>query len=368
MSETWRKRVFLLQCILLIATGVLVFFQYRTLMRLQAAERAAAAPGGLKPISMERVFNFPEVTCAPKPVPVFTEDKKQAAAAAVPQSLTILARQQFQYGLLVSGCLLGGLLMGVAISHRAASRETRLAALKSNFVSNISHEMKTPLAKIQMFAETLEAGRVRDPQKVVEYTRVIHKESRRLGQMVEDVLDFARMEAGTLRYRLAPCDTGGMLDRIAAEFESTVEMAGGTFRATLADDLPVILADEKALGQVVQNLLDNALKYSPDERFITLTAGWQPGTIRIEVADRGVGIPEPDRQRIFDKFYRVEGGSVHNTKGAGLGLAIAQHIVQAHGGKIEVASRVGEGSRFTVTIPAARIEHGQHAETVDHRG
>jgi len=367
MSDAWRRRVFFLQILLLAATLALVGLQLQTLLRLQAAERGLRGPGSLRPISVERVFAFPEVTCAPKPVPVFHEDPKKTTAA--PPTVASLARQQVQYGLLLSACLAAGVLLGVALYHRAAVKEGRVAQLKSSFVSNVSHEMKTPLAKIQMFAETLEGGRIQDPAKIAEYTRVIHRESRKLSQLLDEVLDFARMEAGTLKYRFAACDLGLLVERFTDDFRGAVDMAGGRLDVAIEPDLPLVEADAKAIGQALQNLLDNALKYSPDRKEIRVTLARTDGSVRLEVADNGLGIADSEQKRIFEKFYRAQSDTVHNTKGAGLGLAIAQHVVQAHGGRIEVASRPGEGSRFTIVLPASGIVHGTYvAETVDHRG
>lgn len=369
MSETWRRGVFLVQCLLLAATAVLVGLQYRTLVRLQNAELEARAPGSLRPISIDRVFSFPEVTCAPKPVPVFTEDRAKKAGPVEPTNVTMLARENFQYGLLLSACLLGGLLLGVGLSTRAAQRESRLAQMKSSFVSNVSHEMKTPLATIQMFADTLESGRVRDPQKVAEYTRVIGKESRRLGQLLEDVLDFSRMEADLRRYRLAPLDAGALVERIAEEFQGRVEMAGGTLEWSIEHPLPMVEGDSKALGQALLVLLENALKYSPAPAEIRVRVGSDGGQLRITVTDHGIGIPASEQQRIFEKFYRVEAGGTHEAKGAGLGLAIARHVMDAHRGGIEVWSEPGRGSRFTMVLPVRKATHVSPAtEAADRRG
>ncbi|MCC6342661.1 MAG: HAMP domain-containing histidine kinase [Bryobacterales bacterium] len=351
MGDFWRHRTFFVQCVLAGISVCLLGLELWTLRQMEAAQRPAVhGPLAAGSLSIERVFSFPEVTCGPKTTPAFTVSQT-AGQTPRPGNVTLLAREQFQYGLGLTACVFCGLMLGVAFSYRTVLRETRLAQLKSSFVSNVSHEMKTPLATIQMFAETLEAGRVHDQRKLAEYYQVIHKESRRLGQMIEDVLDFARMENRTHRFQFAPADIGDLVEDAAAMFEQQVEMAGGRMEVTVQRPLPSLAVDSKALGQAVQNLLGNALKYSAAVKDIRVSVVPRNSGVAIEVSDRGIGIPEAEQGRIFDKFYRVETGLAHDTKGAGLGLAMARHIVKAHAGGITVESRLGEGSRFTIFLP-----------------
>jgi two-component system phosphate regulon sensor histidine kinase PhoR len=352
MGDFWRHRAFFIQCVLAGISVCLLGLELWTLRQMEAAQRpvASGTVAGAGALPIEKVFSFPEVTCGPKTTPVFTPSQTPKQTPH-PGNVTLLAREQFQYGLGLTACVFCGLMLGVAFSYRTVLRETRLAQLKSSFVSNVSHEMKTPLATIQMFAETLETGRVHDQQKLAEYYQVIHKESRRLGQMIEDVLDFARMENHTRRFQFAPTDIGDLVEDVAAMFEQQVEMAGGRMEVAVERPLPSLPVDSKALGQAVQNLLSNALKYSAAVKDIRVAVSPRNSGVAIEVSDRGIGIPETEQGRIFDKFYRVDTGLAHNTKGAGLGLAMAKHIVKAHGGEITVESRVGEGSRFTILLP-----------------
>lgn len=374
MGAWWRNRTLVFQCVLTVASLGLVGVQFRTLSRLEAAERALARAGlqaqppsklEVRPMYLDRIFAFPTNTCGPAPLPVFTTN---TAAKQAPKngSVTMLAREQYQYGILLSAFLLTGLFLGAGLTYRTAYRESKLAQMKSAFVSNVSHEMKTPLATIQMYAETLESGRVQDAKKLADYHRVIHSESLRLGQLIEDVLDFARMERQLDQYRFEAVNVTGMLMDLSNGFRRQVEHAGGRLDTELDETLPLLMLDRKAMEQAVGNLLSNALKYSGEKKEIALRAGWEQGQIAIAVEDRGIGIAEEDQQRIFDQFYRASHGLAHNTKGAGLGLAIASRIVKAHKGRVAVWSELGHGSRFTILLPWAK--HGETAETANRRG
>lgn len=357
---------------------MLLVLEYRTLGRIETAERTVAQKAGAaeaRALSVERVFAFPENTCAPRAVPTYPVQRQSTYLSQEDmQTLNVasLSRQQFQYSLVLTCCVLIGLLTGVALAYRAASRESRLAQMKAGFVSSISHEMKTPLATIQMFAETLESGRMKDPQRMQEYHAIIHKESRRLAQMIEDALDFARMENATKLYRFAPCDVNAIVESVTTEFRKSVEIAGGRLNVEL-DDIAPIIADEKALAQILTNLLSNALKYSPEEKDITVRTLAAADHVTLEVEDKGIGIPANEHRRIFEQFYRVDAPAVQSAKGTGLGLAIVNHIVQAHGGQITVSSKEHEGSRFIVILPrktvklAARTERGSQTLETAHR-
>jgi signal transduction histidine kinase len=261
-----------------------------------------------------------------------------------------LAQEQFQRGLALSGLVVCCLVLAIGMSFRAVAREAKLAELKSGFVSNVSHEMKTPLALIRVFAETLELGRVTDPSKLREYYRVIHSESQRLTQLIDNVLDFSRMESGRKQYQFATADLTELVSEVLKPYEQHIRASGFSLRIDLADSLPPVLVDREAISQAVLNLVDNALKYSPSRKELVVRV-WKCGKeVAIQVADQGVGIPESEQQRIFEKFYRVNTGLLHDTKGSGLGLTLTKHIVEAHGGRIEVDSKPGSGSRFTILL------------------
>ncbi|HUL77271.1 MAG TPA: HAMP domain-containing sensor histidine kinase [Vicinamibacteria bacterium] len=243
------------------------------------------------------------------------------------------------------------LLAGLGLVWTNVRRELRLSRLKSDFVANVSHELKTPLALIRLFAETLELGRVPTEEKKKQYHGIINKESRRLSQLINNILDFSRIEAGRKEYRLVRADLGAVVRDVVDAYRFPIEQQGFALTLDVADDLPDMEIDPEALSQALINLLNNAIKYSPQEKSIRVSARREGDRVLVTVQDRGAGIPKAEQKRIFEKFYRVENSLVHTTKGSGLGLALVQHIMEAHGGRVEVASAPGEGSAFTLSIP-----------------
>lgn len=243
------------------------------------------------------------------------------------------------------------LLAGLVLVWANVRRELRLSRLKSDFVANVSHELKTPLALIRLFAETLELGRVPSAEKERQYHRIINKESRRLTQLINNILDFSRIEAGRKEYRFVRGDPAAVVRDVVDAYRFQIEQHGFTLRVDVADDLPEMDLDPEALSQALINLLNNAIKYSPDEKAIAVSVRREGERVLVSVADRGIGIPKGEQKRIFEKFYRVETSVVHTTKGSGLGLALVQHIAEAHGGRVEVTSAPGEGSTFTLSLP-----------------
>jgi signal transduction histidine kinase len=243
------------------------------------------------------------------------------------------------------------LLAGLGLVWVNVRRELRLSRLKSDFVANVSHELKTPLALIRLYAETLELGRVPNEERKNEYYRVIGKESRRLTQLINNILDFSRIEAGRKEYRLVPSDLAAVVRDVVESYRFAIEKLGFTLTLELAEDLPPQALDPEALSQALINLLNNAIKYSPEHKAITVSARRELDRVLLSVSDRGVGIARSEHRRIFEKFYRVETSLVHTTKGSGLGLALVQHIAEAHGGRVELRSTPGEGSTFTLSLP-----------------
>jgi signal transduction histidine kinase len=244
------------------------------------------------------------------------------------------------------------LLAGLGLVWANVRRELRLSRLKSDFVANVSHELKTPLALIRLFAETLELGRVPSEEKKRQYHGIINKESRRLTQLINNILDFSRIEAGRKEYRFRRADLGAVVRDVVEAYRFPIEHQGFTLELDVAEDLPELEIDPEALSQALINLLNNAIKYSPDEKSIRVSARREGERVEVTVADRGIGIPKAEQKRIFEKFYRVESSVVHTTKGSGLGLALVQHIMEAHGGRVDVVSAPGQGSAFTLSLPA----------------
>ncbi|MBK8914638.1 MAG: ATP-binding protein [Phycisphaerales bacterium] len=240
---------------------------------------------------------------------------------------------------------------------RSLARQRELAALQRRFVADVSHELKTPLALIRLLTETLADGRVSDPQRVSQYLGTIGRESERLTNLLDTILDFSRMESGRRSYVLRACDVGGAVRAAWALFEPRFAADGFTAELHVADDLPMIAGDAEALQQLVVNLLQNAYRYAGDARYVRVDVQRERGggAVVIMVQDRGIGMSKAQLRRIGDSFYRAEDARVRSTRGAGLGLAIVRHVVAAHRGRMDVISRPGRGSTFTVTLPVGRI-------------
>lgn len=276
----------------------------------------------------------------------------ELAAGYKGTTIDALARDSFQKSLTLTIFVLLLLVVGMILTLRATAREMRLAEAKSTFVSNVSHELKTPLALIRLFAETLELGRASSPEKAQEYYRIINNESCRLTQLINNVLDFSQIEAGRKQYKFAQCDVGEVVEEVIKSYEHQINDSGFEMTRNIQRGLPPALIDRDGISQALLNLVNNAIKYSSDVKQISVRVQSRDDRIAIEVADSGIGIPRSEHEKIFEKFYRVSTGLVHETKGSGLGLALVKHIVEAHRGHVRVDSSEGKGSRFTILLPA----------------
>jgi signal transduction histidine kinase len=236
---------------------------------------------------------------------------------------------------------------------------------KSNFVSSVSHELRAPLGSIRLLAEGLERGTVTDADRRLEYFRLIGQETRRLGSLVENVLDFSRIEQGRKQYEFEPTRIDALLHRTVETFEPLAKERGVRLEVVVPDSGPPLElpADGRALQQALLNLLDNALKHSPEGARIRvqlelhpapLTEGRSPtafSQLRLSVTDSGPGIPAADHERIFEPFFRRGSELRRDTQGVGIGLSIVRHILEAHGGRIDLVSQPGQGATFTLVLP-----------------
>ena len=248
--------------------------------------------------------------------------------------------------------LLALVLLGATfVGARYILRQIELVSAKTSFVSNVTHELKTPVAVIKLAVETLELGRVRTEAEREKYLRTITRESDRLAQLVDNILDFSRLEAGQRSIQRAPVDMRDVVNAAMDGFRLRLEDAGFHYEVELPDKVPPVLGDGRALQHCLLNLLDNAVKYSRERKEVRVAVAARDGHVALSVADRGIGIPPEERGRIFEKFARVETGLVHDVKGTGLGLSLVDMLVRAHHGRVEVASTPGEGSTFTILLP-----------------
>jgi signal transduction histidine kinase len=249
----------------------------------------------------------------------------------------------------VAGILAGGLLTA-----RAVMREVKLAKLKAGFVSNVSHGLKTPLTSLKMFSEMLRSGQVKDEAERRECLDVIAQETERLGRLIQQVLDFGKLEARRQPFHWTTGPLEPVVRAEAERFRRATGLAGEAFVLRIAVNTPPVTHDPDAFADVVSNLLSNAYKYTRrEDRRIELTLGPERGRVVLAVEDNGPGVPRRERRRIFEQFYRANDLLTREVEGTGLGLAIARHIVRAHGGRIFVVERQEGGSRFVVVLPSA---------------
>jgi signal transduction histidine kinase len=247
------------------------------------------------------------------------------------------------------------LAAGIVLTHRNIAREMALARLKSDFVSNVSHELRTPLSLIRLYAETLEMGRLKTPEKYQEYYGIIRKESERLTGLINNILDFSRIEAGRKEYDFRETDVRELVHNTLESYRYQIEQNGFVFEEKISENVPPLRVDREAIARSLLNLVNNALKYSQDRKFIAVNLFRANGNVKLEVVDHGIGIPAQEQPKIFEKFYRVGDPLVHNTKGSGLGLSLVRHIAQAHGGEVSVDSTPGQGSTFTISLPVKSV-------------
>ena len=256
-----------------------------------------------------------------------------------------------RYNYLVLTALSIVLAGGIFLTYRNISREMNLARLKSDFVANVSHELRTPLALIRLYAETLELGRLTAQEKYQEYFRIIREESERLTALINNILDFSRIEAGRKEYDFKETDLAELVRSTLDSYRFQIEQNGFAFEENIASNIPPIRVDREAIARSLLNLVNNALKYSKDHKFIGVSLYRANGSVKLEVRDRGIGIPPNEQDRIFEKFYRCGDPLVHNVKGSGLGLSLVRHIARAHGGDVSVESVPQKGSKFTIALP-----------------
>jgi signal transduction histidine kinase len=287
-------------------------------------------------------------TVFPAGVPDWTlEFHAPAAGAGQPFFLSRRGFSSVMF-LLIAGILAFGLVLTV----RSVSHELELARLKSDFVSTVSHEFKSPLTSIRQIAEMLQSGRVPSEERRQRYLDVLLEQSERLSLLTDNILSLARIEEGRQEFRFEKTDIAGLLNEVVSTVRERVRHEGFAVELDVRGPLPPVMADRTSLAQAVSNLLDNAVKYSGDSRTVSVSASAEGNELTIGVKDSGVGIRKQDLDRIFERFYRGGDELTRTVKGSGLGLTLVRKIVEAHGGRIEVVSEPGRGSTFTIRLPA----------------
>jgi len=245
-------------------------------------------------------------------------------------------------------------LAGSYFIARAVTRELEVARLQSDFVAAVSHEFRTPLALLCQLSEMLSDGRVPGETRRQEYYEGLRRASERLHRLVESLLDFGRMQAGVQKYRFDLLETGSLFSGVVEEFAEEARERGYQVDIEQQPQLPPVKGDREALTRALWNLLDNAVKYSPQNKTVWTRVTCENGRVAISVSDKGLGIAPHERKKIFKKFVRAASADVAGAKGTGLGLTMVEHIVAAHGGQMHVESEPGVGSTFTILLPSAK--------------
>ena len=264
----------------------------------------------------------------------------------------IIKRRGLIYGI-ASVLLLVAMFLGVVLILRDIRREKHLARLRSDFISNITHELKTPLTSIRMYAESLMMGRVKSDSVQKEYLSVVVTETDRLKRMINNILEFSKMEKGKPEYHFARTNLSSILKESMQEMNYWFEKEHFEVITELDETIYAEFDPEK-MKQAISNLLSNAIKYSADTKKVFIRLFRKSDEVCIEVEDRGIGIPEDQLSRIFEQFYRIE--QKESISGTGLGLTVVKEIIEAHHGIISVTSEIGKGSRFSVILPATDTE------------
>jgi signal transduction histidine kinase len=246
------------------------------------------------------------------------------------------------------------LALGLLLTARATRASARLAELRSEFVQTVTHELKTPIASIRAAGDTMARGRVSSPQALKEYAQLVVQESRRLARLVDNLLAYARITDVTEAYTFEPIELRALVDDVLEGFRATLTAAGFTVQVDVAADLPAVRADRTACALLLDNVVDNAIRYSKGEKWLSIRATAVGGTVVTRVSDHGMGIPPGEITQVMRRFFRGRGGG---TGGSGLGLAIVDRIARDHGGRLAIKSEAGVGTTVSLTLPAAGARH-----------
>jgi signal transduction histidine kinase len=251
-----------------------------------------------------------------------------------------------------TGVLVILLILAVGVfAARAIGKQIRLNKMKNDFIATVSHELKTPLSSMRVLVDTLLEGNIKDETQTEEYLRMTAKENERLSRMIDSFLTFSRMERNKKVFEMLPANPAAIANDAAEAVRTKYSSHHCQFAVDIAQNLPEIQADHDAIVTVIVNLLDNACKYTGDQKQITLKVFADNNNVCFAVSDNGIGIARRHIRKIFDSFYQVDNSLARKAEGCGLGLSIVKFIVDAHKGKMSVDSKPGKGSTFTVKIP-----------------
>jgi signal transduction histidine kinase len=300
------------------------------------------------------IGNFIDRVVMSKSVPFFTSINPYFELGLIlPENISIdsLFGQNVLIYYIIIVSIIVVIVLGVFFVFRDIYREEELSRIKSEFISNVSHEIKTPISTIRALSENLEHGWVTENEKRREYYKLITRESGRLSHLVENILDFSRIEAQKKTYRLEPVAIKSVIERTIERFRTISDSENITLDVEYSPQLPIVNIESNSIEQAILNLLDNAVKYSDEKKVVHISAGVRNGELLISITDNGVGIKKEDLKRIFEKFYRAESLSGKKVSGSGIGLSLVKEIMEVHGGKVNVESEVNKGSTFILHLP-----------------
>jgi two-component system phosphate regulon sensor histidine kinase PhoR len=340
----------------------LVFFEMNHEKTLSLVDKCLS---DLRPVFDVSIVDFDNIGVAPDSQPIsrtakyfyemrFPTTLYKWLLQVVPRNYTELernARNTRRANLFLIVLSMTMIFCSLAIIYVAGRRERQLTQLKEDFISNVSHELKTPLSLIRMFSEILVSNRVKNDAARQEYYGIIHSESDRMSRLVANLLDFARLERERHGLHFEKTNIAQLVAKELDGFRYQMQKDGFELVTHIDTNVPDTMADSNAISMAFFNLLDNAVKYSGERKHVTVSVGAGAGTVDLAVSDRGIGIPEGERQKVFEKFFRGSSASVKKIRGSGIGLSISKQVAEMHGGEICVESEIGRGSTFILKIP-----------------
>ena len=266
------------------------------------------------------------------------------------------------YMLALSGLFTATIIIAFGYTLNQMQKQKKISQIKSDFINNMTHEFKTPIATISLAVDALSNPKVQsDIPRIEHYRKVIREENKRMHAQVEKVLQLALLDKQELELRRKTIDMHELIQSSANHMALRIEEKGGRLNLNLKAGKTIVLGDELHLGNVIVNLLDNALKYSEEVPEIEIDTEVLAGNLQISVSDNGIGMSKDVQRKIFERFFRQEGGNIHNVKGHGLGLSYVREIIEMHSGLIRVDSQLGEGSIFTIELPLTTNNHEQQS-------
>lgn len=320
--------------------------------KIQATAENKMSIGIVEKTSNQNIYRIGDMEVMQAQKPLWLFPQYAIGISLRDQDLSALSKEKNRFTLFM--ILLADSLFIIAgiLAFLNIRKEIRLAQIKSDFISNVSHEIRTPLALISMYAETLEMGRIQNEQKKKEYYSIILGEAQRLSGIVNRILNFSKIENGKRTYNFSTFDLNELVEKVMHSYTFHLNSKGFELKTQLSQAKIQVNADAEAISDAFINLLDNAIKYSTTDKQIEINTGILNGMGYIEVIDNGIGIATEHHKLIFDKFFRVAKGNLaYTAKGTGLGLTIVKNIVEAHHGKIELKSKLDEGSTFRILLP-----------------